>query len=230
MKVHSCAGYYSEYAEKVTGVARPHDPPFWESYMFCWAVKVGSFKSKFYILKDGQRLDITKENFNLVRPIFGEWAAKVIAALQEKDVYLVPAPDTAALSNVHGYRTLKMAQEAFKETAYSDRVLDGLRWTKQRRKGHEGGSRKRADLLPLLEAKAEVKGKKVVIVDDIVTTGGNLLACQDRLIDAGATVLSAVTCGRSVYDLKDLPYGARSFDLTEQLQDYKAAGASSSRT
>jgi adenine/guanine phosphoribosyltransferase-like PRPP-binding protein len=63
-------------------------------------------------------------------------------------------------------------------------------------------------------------GKNIVLIDDIVTTGGNLLACQDRLISAGAKVVGAVTCGRSVYDLNDPPFGARSFDLIDQLQDY----------
>jgi predicted amidophosphoribosyltransferase len=135
----------------------------------------------------------------------------------------VPVPNTEALLNVTTYRTLRMVQEAFKGTAYDGCALDGLRWNKTRQKAHEGGSRKRAELLPLLHAKPEVKDKKVALIDEIVTTGGNLLACQDRLLAAGASVVGAVTCGRSVYDLKDPPFGARSFDLTEQLQDYKPA-------
>jgi len=119
-----------------------------------------------------------------------------------------------------------MVEEAFKETAYAGCLLDGLRWNKKRQKAHEGGSRKRADLLPLSDAKPEATGKNVVLIDEIMTTGGNLLACQDRLIVAGAKVVGAVTCGRSIYDLKDPPYGARSFDLVEQLQDYQRAASS----
>jgi hypothetical protein len=221
MKVYSFCGYYSDYAAKVSRVARPHDPPFWESYMFCWAVKVGKFKSGFYVINDGERTTISKSNFHLVRPTFGGWAVPAIAEFEQKDVYLVPAPDTEALSSAQTYRTLTMTEEAFKGTEYEGRILDGLRWAKRRQRGHEGGSRKRKELLPLLEAKPGVKGKNVVLVDDIVTTGGNLLACQDRLIAAGANVVGAVTCGLSVYDVNKPPYGERSFDLTEQLQDYK---------
>lgn len=114
-----------------------------------------------------------------------------------------------------------MVKEAFKGTDYDGRALDSLRWSRRRQKGHEGGSRKRAELLSLLAAKPEVKGKNVVLIDEVVTTGGNLLACRDRLIAAGAKVVGAVTCGRSVYDSKEPRFGERSFELTEQLQDYK---------
>ena len=202
MKVHCQCGYYSNYAEKVTGVTRPRDPPFWESYMYCWAVKSGEYRRDFYIIKtNSQRLDINKSNFNRVRSTFGTWAAGVIDTFPEKDLYLVPVPDTDALVNVKTYRTLTMVQEAFKGTAFNGRALDGLRWTKRRQKAHEGGSRKRAALLALLEAKPEVKGKNIVLIDEIVTTGGNLLACQNELVAAGATVVGAVTCGLSVYDV-----------------------------
>ncbi len=98
-----------------------------------------------------------------------------------------------------------------------------LRVVAERQKAHEGGSRKREELLPLLMAKPEVKGKKVVLIDEVVTTGGNLLACADRLSAAGATVIGAVTCGLSVCDTNEPPFGARQFDLTEQLQDYRAS-------
>jgi len=148
----------------------------------------------------------------------------VIATFSAEELYLVPVPNAEALTNVESYRTLKMVQEAFNETAYDGCALDALRWNKKRRKAHEGGSRKREDLFPLLDAVADVKDKNVVLIDEIVTTGGNLLASQDRLIAAGAKIVAAVTCGRSVYDLKDPPFKARSFELAEQLKDYQQSG------
>jgi orotate phosphoribosyltransferase len=60
-----------------------------------------------------------------------------------------------------------------------------LRGTKEAAKAHEGGSRERALLFPLLEASPEVKGKQVVLVDELFSTGGSLLASSDRLIAAG---------------------------------------------
>ena len=61
----------------------------------------------------------------------------------------------------------------------------------------------------------------MVLIHEIVTTGGDLLASQDRLIAAGAKIVAAVTCGRSVYDLKAPPFKARSFELAEQLKVYQ---------
>jgi predicted amidophosphoribosyltransferase len=60
----------------------------------------------------------------------------------------------------------------------------------------------------------------IVLIDDLFTTGGSLLACQDRLTEAGATVLGAITCGRTVYDATEPPFKAREFELTEELSDY----------
>jgi predicted amidophosphoribosyltransferase len=222
MKVHCCCGYYSDYAEKITGIARPRDPPFWESYMFCWAVKSGQHHRDFYILKTDGRLDITRKNFDRVRPTFGEWAAKIVPTIANRPLYLVPVPNTEALISVSNYQTLTMVREAFHGTDLQRDAIDALRWNTKRKKAQEGGSRKREDLLPLLDVVSTVKGKNIILIDEIVTTGGNLLACQDRLVAAGAKVAAAITCGRSVYDLKDPPFGARSFDLLGQLQDYRS--------
>ena len=96
------------------------------------------------------------------------------------------------------YKSLEMAKEALKARRALISVFDGLRWNKQLQKAHEGGTRKRAELLPCLEARKGVKGKQVVLIDDLVTTGGSLLACKDCLEAAGAKVLGAITCGRTV--------------------------------
>src|SRR6266446_6005845 len=72
--IHAC-GYYSGLAVKA-GKPRPRNPPFWEAYMFCWAVKSGEFHGNFYIERKEGRLNITRNNFQLVRPTFGSWAAK----------------------------------------------------------------------------------------------------------------------------------------------------------
>jgi predicted amidophosphoribosyltransferase len=116
-----------------------------------------------------------------------------------------------------------MAQQTLKGTAYENDVSDVLRWNKTLAKAHEGGPRKRADLLPHLDLKAgiDVKGKRIVLIDDLVTTGAQLLACKDRLEAAGAKVIGAITCGRTVYDNSAGPFLARDFDLTEELSDYQ---------
>ena len=69
--------------------------------------------------------------------------------------------------------------------------------------------------------KGDLKGKKIVLVDDLVTTGGSLLACKDCLEAAGATVVGAVTRGRTVYDATEAPFKSREFELTEEMSDQR---------
>ena len=45
--------------------------------------------------------------------------------------------------------------------------------------------------------KSNVKGKNIVLVDDIITTGATLYACAAVLYEAGASRVSAVTFAHS---------------------------------
>jgi len=198
---------------------KPRTEDYWNAYFYVWAVKVGKFRKNFYILTPN-RLNITSGNFPLVCKTFGNWASEQLPKLSKAPPSLVPVPSKDALVGNETYRSLKMATESFKETPYANQVLDGLRWKKEAQKAHEGGSRKRADILPLLEASASMKGKRVVLVDDLFSTGGSLLAASDRLSAAGAEIVGAITCGRTIYDFKTASFGTQEFDLTSELSDW----------
>jgi hypothetical protein len=225
MKVAYICGYYSDLAEAITGKPRPRDPPFWEAFMFCWAVKSGRFHKNFYIERKSGRLHITRDNFHLVRPTFGAWAARILPAWFSKDpVLLVPVPNKSAVQDAVSYPSLEMAQQAFKGTTYADSIRDALRWSEELVRAHEGGPRKRAELLPFLAVRPvqpELAAKQIVLIDDLWTTGGSLLACHDKLSAEGANVVGAITCGHTVYDDKEPPFKARSVELTEELSDMR---------
>jgi hypothetical protein len=222
MKIAHACGYWSDRAGE-----RPRDPPFYEAYLFCWAVKSGVYKYDFFIDTTDGRVDITSDNFDEVRLTFGEWAARKARSWLEKgDISLVPIPSKSALSTVKTYGSLELVQEAFKGTEFETNALDALRWTKKLPKAHEGGPRSRADLLPLLSVRQEAKssltgGKNVILIDDLLVTGGSALACYDKLTAEGANVLGAITCGKAVYDKTDPPFGAKQFDLTKELSDQR---------
>jgi adenine/guanine phosphoribosyltransferase-like PRPP-binding protein len=116
-----------------------------------------------------------------------------------------------------------MTREAFAETQYSASVLDGLRWTRKVPQAHAGGARSRGILLPLLAASPEIKEQQVILIDELFSTGGSLLASADCLKAAGAEVLGAITCGRTVYDFKTPAFGTQEFDLTAELADWPLA-------
>lgn len=224
MKIMHACGYYSELAVKA-GKPRPRNPPFYEAYLFCLAVKTGVHRFNFYIERKAGKLHITKDNFNLVRPTFGGFVARALPSLSTEPFLIVPVPSKDALPEATTYRSLKMAQDALKGSTYEGCVVDALRWKEPVKPAHEGGPRKREELLPFLEAYGDLKDTKIVLIDDLVTTGGALLACQDCLLAAGGVVLGAITCGRTVYDAKVHPFKVCEFELTEQLQDYQAGGA-----
>jgi len=43
-----------------------------------------------------------------------------------------------------------------------------------------------------------VKGKSVVVMDDVATTGATILACADALLSAGAKEVYAITIARAL--------------------------------
>ena len=216
MKVVSYCGYYPKRAHEELA-PRPED--YWNAHFYVWGVKVGTHRRDFYILTP-QRLDIDKNNFALVRKTFGKWAMEQIPKLFEDDVILIPVPSKDALPNRKDYRSLKMLREAFAETAYANKVVDGLRWIREIPQAHAGGARSRGILLPLLKVNADVKGKRVVLMDEVLSTGGSLLACADCLRAAGAEGIGAITLGRTIYDFETPAFGTQEFDLTAELSDW----------
>ena len=132
---------------------------------------------------------------------------------------LVPVPSKDGVVGTASFRTLDMTNEALKGTELAAQVVAGLRWTQSLTKAHEGGSRNRGLLGPLLQVDDAVKGKQVILIDDLFSTGSSLLASEDVLKAAGCTVLGAIACGKTVYDLNTPHFGEQEFELTERLAD-----------
>jgi hypothetical protein len=87
MKVIFCCGYYPDRAHN----KKRRTEDYWNAYFYVWAVKVGTHRKDFYILKP-DRLNITANNFSLVRKTFGEWASKQLVKLSSEGLALVPVP------------------------------------------------------------------------------------------------------------------------------------------
>lgn len=219
MKVRFCCAYYSD---KAKGIAkRPED--YWDAYFYVWAVKVGSFKKSFYIHATDGKLNVTAKNFEVVRRSFGKYIARCLERDFPNADWVVPVPSKDAIVGTQTSRAQKMAVESLAATPHAGKAHASVLWTKKLDPAHEGGARLRANLKPHLHVDGNVKGRSVVLVDDLLSRGGSLLAVKEALEEAGANVLGAVVCGKTVYDFDVKPFGDNEFELTEELADYAVA-------
>jgi hypothetical protein len=217
MKVHFVCGYYSDLAHR--SHKRPED--YWDAYFYVWAVKVGSFKRKFFIhASTGKKIEVDKSNFPLVRQMFGRFISDRVNQDWGIKIDLVPIPSKDGVVGAADFRTAVMLRECLVGTPFEGKSFDALRWSEQLPKAHQGGSRRRDFLKEHLTTDVKLNGKKIVLVDDLLSTGGSLLASKDYLEEAGAEVLGAVTCGRTIYDFNTKPFGRQTLDLTEELADF----------
>lgn len=217
MKVFFIAGYYSDLAHKKQ--RRPEN--YWDAYFFVWAVKMGGFKKAFSIhFKNGTKKKITASNIGESRMLFGQHIKKKLSKLKGEKAFLVPVPSKDGTAKASDYRSLKMLREAMKGTDNEKLVTDALRWKEKMESAHKGGSRSRDEMVAALIINAEVKGKDVVLVDDLLSTGASLLAAEAALKKAGANVLGAITCGRTIYDLETKPFGDQEVELKKELHDW----------
>lgn len=148
-------------------------------------------------LKHGDRLD-------LVHPA-AAWMVWVAAPIMQPDMMIVPVP-------LHWTRLLKrrynqaavLAQEIGKITGQTVCVdaLERPRKTKPL-EGHsrdarfaalDGAIRSKSNREPL------IKGRAILLVDDVMTSGATLASAADALLQAGAKDVSIVTLARVVKD------------------------------
>jgi adenine/guanine phosphoribosyltransferase-like PRPP-binding protein len=79
----------------------------------------------------------------------------------------------------------------------------------------EGGTRDGATLYEYLVATGDVRGHRVVLVDDMLTSGGHLRACAARLRTAGAEPVFAVCAGRADQSQVADPFAVRHHEITD---------------
>ncbi|MGQ0614395.1 MAG: hypothetical protein ACT4PV_11715 [Planctomycetaceae bacterium] len=152
--------------------------------------------------------------------LFGRWAAEQRApALAREPCMLVPVPSSNSTVTAPARGAAVVLAEAVAKHAGSGaEVRDCLRWTREVPPAHEGGPRRAAILYPHLACAESVRGRKCVLLDDVLTSGGHLQACAARLRQEGAVVDLALCAGRT---WRYYPLAANPFELeAERLDDY----------
>jgi ComF family protein len=112
---------------------------------------------------------------------------------QETNAWLVPVPTASTRARNRGYDQAKLLAKQFSRRSHLP-YADCLR---RRGQTHQVGSSRQQRLEQLhgafsVKQRAFPAGAKVILVDDIVTTGATLEAAASVLKQAGATEISAI--------------------------------------
>lgn len=216
MRVDYICAYYSQNAHENIE-QRTQD--LWDAYKFCGAVKSRTINGYCTIPRKPKPIIINSSNVGLARKVFGRF----IGALCENNGYdgasLVPAPSKDSFST-DAFRSRVMVEEACPDGMT---VIPAVRFMSELKPSSQGGPRGYVALYPHMQVVAGIAPQRVVLVDDILTSGGTLLAAHDRLVNAGFEVLGAIACGRTTdirekaFKLGHLELGHESPDLDFQL-------------
>jgi hypothetical protein len=134
------------------------------------------------------------------------WFAQMAAARvpwSSKPCVLIPVPDAACgLTNDHLSKVVPLATAVVAALpAGKATVRDVLRWTKAMPSAHHaGGTREPQELygrLRLVLPMLPLDGTPIVLIDDVIASGGHLRAAAAFLRDSGAEVIAAVCAGRA---------------------------------
>ncbi len=154
---------------------------------------------------------------------FGEVGALVLARKRlPPPIVLIPVPSSGC-SLTHGENpcTVQLARSIVGHLGNSV-VCDGLRWRRAMKSSHTGGTRDPQDLYDNLSLVGPMPKGTYVIVDDLLTTGGHVLASAAIVSSITSQCRLALCVGRSVSQPRDNRF---SF-VEEELRDFVPTTAS----
>lgn len=130
---------------------------------------------------------------------FGCLSALVLEAKDFHDrIVLVPIPDSRSVAtDLHPPSTLRLANAISRATKIATIVSDCLRWRLPQTPSHRGGTRDPEILARQLYLVADPPAGLIVLVDDVVTSGGHIAAAATKLASVGYTCRLAICLGRT---------------------------------
>jgi hypothetical protein len=116
----------------------------------------------------------------------------------EQPLQLLPIPGSdCTVSESKPPSTLVLAEAVRRTARIATGISDCLRWTRPRVPSHLGGTRDSARLLRDLVLVGRPSGGRVVLIDDVVTTGAHLAAAAARLQTEGYDCHEAICVART---------------------------------
>jgi predicted amidophosphoribosyltransferase len=208
MKVVCRAQYLSEAVPNMRGV--DYDATF-----LVHAVKGRPLKLNQYckVTIGGVRRRITEANKDVAIAWFCEWAVPIVNAISSGPKVLVPVPSHDALEHSPGdFRTAQIAQSLAAACGGNVKAAPVLRLREEMVPSSAGGTRDPEEIYPNLVVTHPLPPGDVILVDDVYTTGGHLVAAAWRLEDLGRTPVLGVACGRALHFQLDDPFAVETED------------------
>jgi hypothetical protein len=205
---------FSTYLTDIAVDWRPRDH---DAHKFIDAIKDRDINGYAYVRVRGKWLRFDNAN----RQDVVGWFATMVGHYFEaenlrRNVALVPVPGSKCDLKFRGTLRTATLAEAIAETVNGATVRDVLRWKKAMPSANEeGGTRDPQELLANLTLRGSVDGTRVVLVDDVLTSGGHLQACAALLRQKGARVRRAVCAGRADDTQPADPFAIRVEDVDE---------------
>jgi adenine/guanine phosphoribosyltransferase-like PRPP-binding protein len=203
----------------LTDIGSGWRPDDYNAHDFIHAIKDRNLNGYAMIPLRGKRLRVDNSN----RQDVVDWfAAMVVDYFKEhhlpRNVALVPVPGSKCDVTFTGKPRTTILAEAIAQELSGATVRDVLRWkTAMPSANAQGGTRDAAILFANLLLGGSVDGASVVLVDDVLTSGGHLQACAARLREKRARVRRAVCAGRADAAQPKEPFAVR----TEEVDDFE---------
>jgi hypothetical protein len=166
-----------------------------------------STNSYAWVTIGGWPVKINEANKDRAMDWFAAWAAGQITGLGPEPKVIVPIPSSkTTLTSVADFRTAIIAEKVAKlcpnTTCFPDLRFD----REMSSSSEEGGTRDADELYQRLQLGGSMPAGQIILLDDVVTGGGHLIASARTIEDAGREVQHAVCCGRSTPVQFDDPF------------------------
>jgi predicted amidophosphoribosyltransferase len=184
--------------------------------MFVRALKGHQLNGYCHVPIGGVQRKLNNRNLEQAVQWFGILGAELLGKKKVAgDLALVPIPSSNCTTASSSRPTIRrLARALCERIGATARLVDCLRWKKNLGSASmQGGPRDASTLYANLVLTEQVPpGIKVVLVDDVLTSGGHFRACAAKLKAGGAEVAIGICGGRTAYDQDMKP-----FDLVEEL-------------
>ncbi|HTR87148.1 MAG TPA: hypothetical protein VMI56_21880 [Reyranella sp.] len=194
LSVHSLIAYLTQ-----EGTTRRQAD--WDAYKIIRTLKGKPFNGYFELSIGGKNKKFENSNASEFLPVLFRAVGKQLKAIVPGPFELVPIPNSSASvkSGGNSFATLKYAQAIAGVVGAQASVSPALLWKVPKTSARDGGSRDPQVHCANLAVVRKLT-KPVVIFDDVMTSGSQMIAAHRMLRAAGAKILLGLAIGRTIHE------------------------------